>query len=143
MSKKIELVNKSIGAAILISLGDYALLKLGNPIGPVIFALGLLGVCYMGQNLFTGKCGFLIEDGIKATDLLIILIVNLVAGYLMGLLYSTLDVEVVKSAVDKVKSWDLSLTFFIKSKTFLPSVCLNFGKTARCGFAIIPTTLFS
>lgn len=115
MTKKIELINKSIGAAILISLGDYALLKLGNPIGPVIFALGLLGVCYMGQNLFTGKCGFLIEDRIKITDLLIILIVNLVAGYLMGLLYSTLDIEVVKNAVDKVKTWDLSLTFFIKS----------------------------
>ena len=42
MSKKQELINKSIGAALLISLGDYALLKLGNPIGPVIFALGLI-----------------------------------------------------------------------------------------------------
>ena len=58
MTKKIELINKSVGAAFLISLGNYALLKLGNPIGPVIFALGLLGVCYLGQNLFTGKCGF-------------------------------------------------------------------------------------
>lgn len=115
MSNKIELINKSIGAAILISLGDYALLKLGNPIGPVIFAFGLLGVCYMGQNLFTGKCGFLIEDKIKVIDLLIILIVNLIAGYLMGLLYSTLDTEVVKVAVDKVKSWDISLAFFVKS----------------------------
>lgn len=56
MRKYIELILKSIGAALLISLGNYALLKLGNPIGPVMFALGLLGVCYMGQNLFTGKC---------------------------------------------------------------------------------------
>ena len=110
-----ELINKSIGAALLISLGDYALLKLGNPIGPVIFALGLLGVCYMGLNLFTGKCGFLIADKIKVTDLLIILIVNLIAGYLIGLIYSTLDEEVVKTAILKVKSWDLSLAFFIKS----------------------------
>ena len=39
-----ELIFKSIGAAVLISLGNYALLKLGNPIGPVIFAFGLLGV---------------------------------------------------------------------------------------------------
>ena len=115
MSKKIELINKSIGAAILISLGDYALLKLGNPIGPVIFALGLLGVCYMGQNLFTGKCGFLIQDKIKITDLLIILLVNLIAGYLIGLIYSTLDTEVLKTAIEKVKTWDLSLSFFIKS----------------------------
>ena len=115
MSKKIELINKSIGAAILISLGDYALLKLGSPIGPVLFSLGLLGVCYMGQNLFTGKCGFLIEDKIKATDLLTILLINLIAGYLLGLLYSTVDVEVFKNAVEKVKTWDLSLAFFVKS----------------------------
>ena len=113
--KKIELINKSIGAAILISLGDYALLKLGSPIGPVLFSLGLLGVCYMGQNLFTGKCGFLIEDKIKVTDLLTILLINLIAGYLLGLLYSTVDVEVFKNAVEKVKTWDLSLAFFVKS----------------------------
>ena len=87
------MIRKSIGAALLISLGDFALLKLGNPIGPIIFALGLLGVCYMGQNLFTGKCGFLIEDKIKLEDLLIILVVNLAAGYLFGLLYSTLAVS--------------------------------------------------
>ena len=32
----VELVRKSAGAAVLISLGNFALLKLGNPIGPVI-----------------------------------------------------------------------------------------------------------
>lgn len=115
MLKKQELINKSIGAAILISLGDYALLKLGNPIGPVLFSLGLLGVCYMGQNLFTGKCGFLIEDKIKLIDLLIILIVNLVAGYIFGLLYSITDPEVLKNAIAKVELWDISLAFFVKS----------------------------
>ncbi len=115
MLNRLELVNKSIGAALLISLGDYALLKLGSPIGPVLFSLGLLGVCYMGQNLFTGKCGFLFEDKIKITDLLVILIVNLIAGYLLGLLYSIVDVDVFKSAVEKAKTWDLSIAFFIKS----------------------------
>lgn len=109
-----ELINKSIGAAILISLGNYALLKLGNPIGPVIFALGLLGVCYMGQNLFTGKCGFLIEDKIKVTDLLIILAVNLIAGYLCGFIYSFADKEIVTNAITKVATWDFSMAFFIK-----------------------------
>ena len=115
MKKYVELINKSVGASILISLGVYALLKLGNPIGPVIFALGLLGVCYMGQNLFTGKCGFVIEDKIKILDLLIILIVNLIAGYLIGLMYSTMDTEIFKNAVTKVATWDFSLTFFLKS----------------------------
>ena len=115
MDNKLTLINKSIGAAILISLGNYALLKLGSPIGPVIFALGLLGVCYMDLNLFTGKCGFVIENKMKLTDLLIILIINLIAGYLIGLMYSTLDKEVFTAAVEKVKTWDMSITFFLKS----------------------------
>lgn len=115
MEKRIELINKSIGAALLISLGNYALLKLGEPIGPIIFALGLLGVCYMGLNLFTGKCGFLFQDKIKITDLLIILIVNLIAGYLLGLMYSTCDTTVFDNAVNKVATWDISIAFFIKS----------------------------
>ena len=75
-----ELINKSVGASILISLGVYSLLKMGSPIGPVLFTLGLLGVCYMGLNLFTGKCGFLIADKIKLLDLTLILVINLISG---------------------------------------------------------------
>ncbi len=113
--KNKSLLLKSIGAAVLISLGDYALLKLGNPIGPVIFAFGLLGVCYMGQNLFTGKCGFLFEDKIPFKNLMIILLVNLLAGYLMGFLFSFCDKDVVAASITKVASWDISVAFFIKS----------------------------
>lgn len=115
MNQKLELVGKSVGAAFLIALGDFALLKLGNPIGPVIFAFGLLGVCYMGQNLFTGKCGFLVEDKIKLLDLLIILVVNLLAGYFIGVVFSLIDTQVATSAVTKAASWELSMPFFIKS----------------------------
>ena len=115
MKKKMILINKSIGAAILISLGNYALLKLGNPIGPVIFAFGLLGVCYMNLNLFTGNCGFLFQDKIKLFDLVTILIINLLAGYLMGLIYSLLDTTVVANAISKISTWDMSIAFFVKS----------------------------
>ena len=109
------LINKSIAASLLIGLGNYALLKLGNPIGPFIFALGLLGVCYMGLNLFTGKCGFLIQDKIKVIDLIVILLVNLIAGYIFGLMFSAADIDVYNNAVAKVATWDISLSFFIKS----------------------------
>ncbi|MBQ6538670.1 MAG: formate/nitrite transporter family protein [Bacilli bacterium] len=115
MTRYIELINKSVGAAILIGLGDYALLKLGNPLGPVLFTLGLLGVCYMGQNLFTGKCGFLIEDKIKGLDLFLILIVNLIAGYILGLLFSITDKEVLTNAVARVATWDFTFAYFIKA----------------------------
>ncbi len=115
MKKYLELVNKAIGASLLIGLGNFALLKLGNPMGPVIFALGLLGVCYMGLNLFTGKCGFLFADKIKILDLLIILVVNLLAGYVIGLAFSVADKEVMANAIAKVATWNTNLSFFIKS----------------------------
>ena len=51
-------IRKSIGAAVLIGLGNFALLKLGNPIGPVIFAFGLLGVCYLGRIFLRGNADF-------------------------------------------------------------------------------------
>lgn len=115
MKGKKELILKSIGAAFLISLGNFALLKLGNPIGPVIFAFGLLGVCYLGQNLFTGKCGFFIEDHIPYFDLMIILVVNLVSGYLFGLLYRYVDPELIPVAVAKVNGWNNSIPYFFKA----------------------------
>ena len=110
-----ELVLKSFGAAFLISLGNFALLKLGSPIGPIIFAFGLLGVCYLGQNLFTGKCGFIISDKISLRDIVLILLGNMLAGYLIGLLYSATDPSLVEAASTKVSSWDLSFAFFAKS----------------------------
>ena len=111
----LELIKKSIAASILIGLGNFALLKLGNPIGPVIFAFGLLGVCYLGLNLFTGKCGFLFEDKLKIRDLLIILAFNLIGGYLFGLLFRVADSSVIEPAVAKVTTWEFSLAFFVKS----------------------------
>ena len=109
-----EVVRKSIGAAVLISLGNYALLKMGSPIGPVIFAFGLLGVCYMGQNLFTGKCGFLFGDRMIGKDLVVMMVVNLVAGYLLGRMYGMMDVGVAEAAMEKVGAWEVSVPFFLK-----------------------------
>ena len=109
------LVRKSIGASVLIGLGNYALLKLGNPIGPVIFALGLLGVCYMGLNLFTGKCGFYFQEKMKWQDLLSILLINLAGGYVFGYLASFADEDIIKNAMMKVATWNYSFAFLLKS----------------------------
>lgn len=110
-----DLIRKSVAAALLIGLGDYVLLKLGQPLGPFLFSFGLLGVCVLGANLFTGKCGFVIEDKIKPAHLSTILFVNLLAGYLIGLLFSICDASIVASAAEKVASWDFSWSFFVRS----------------------------
>ena len=111
----IETVKKAVGASIMIALGNYALMKLGNPIGPVIFAFGLLGVCFLGLNLFTGKCGFLFEKRLDPTELTVILLVNLAAGYLVGLLMSVADAGLIEPAAAKAAGWDFSFSFLIKA----------------------------
>ncbi len=110
-----EVAVKSAGAALLIGLGDYVLLKVGNPIGPFLFAFGLLGVCVLGLKLFTGRCGFLFEDKVKLSELGLILLVNLVAGYLFGMLFASADAGIINAAIAKVESWDFSWSFFAKS----------------------------
>lgn len=115
MRRKMEVAGKAVGAGFLISLGAYALLKLGNPLGPFMFAFGLLGVCFMKQNLFTGKCGFMFADRIRTDDLMIILVFNLITGWLFGFLYSYLDADIVSAAVSRVEGWEFTFAFFVKA----------------------------
>ena len=98
-----DLIRLSVGASLLIGLGDYALLKLGEPIGPVLFSFGLLGVCVLGLNLFTGKCGFWFEDKIA------------LAGYAFGVIFSMIDQSLMPAAEAKVAAWGFSWSFFLKS----------------------------
>lgn len=109
------LIRKSIAASMLISLGVYVLLTLGNPLGPFLFALGLLGVCVMELNLFTGKCGFFIESKIPLIDLVLILIVNLLSGYVIGYIISYMNADLVQVATEKVATWSFTVPFFLKS----------------------------
>ena len=115
MQNKLDLIKRSVGASVLISLGCYVLLKIGNPIGPILFSLGLLSVCYMNQNLFTGKCGFIFQDKIPYIDLIIILCTNLLTGYLLGYIYSFADLDIYNNALSKAILYECSISFFIKS----------------------------
>ena len=108
-------MKKGILASILIGFGVAVLLFLGNPLGPVLFAFGLLGVCVIKLNLFTGKCGFWIEDKIKILDLIIILAVNLICGYIFGVLFGMMDATITSAAVDKISGWSFTWEFFLKS----------------------------
>ena len=108
------LAKRAILASLLIGLGDYVLLKIGAPLGAFIFAFGLYGVCMLGANLFTGKCGFVISDK-KWLELGAILLINLAAGWLFGWLFSQADSTIVAAANEKVASWSFSLSFFIRS----------------------------
>lgn len=83
-------------AGALIGIGGAVNLQLssmGQPIwGGVFFSFGLMCVCLLGANLFTGKVGYVLEnDKNYALDVLIMAIGNIVGalaiGYLAGLLF--------------------------------------------------------
>lgn len=104
---------KSVLASILIGFGVAVLLFLGNPLGPILFAFGLMGVCYLQADLYTGKAGYYWKD--KKANLATILILNLVAGYTFGLLLSYSSPQLIPVALEKIASWDFSMAFFIRS----------------------------
>jgi len=110
----VVLVKRAVLASLLIGLGDYILLEVGTPLGAFLFAFGLYGVCMLGANLFTGKCGFVISDK-KWLELGAILIVNLVAGWALGWIFSQADASLIAAANEKIAKWDFSLDFFIRS----------------------------
>lgn len=109
-----QLIKLSILASLLIGLGDYILLKIGAPLGAFLFAFGLYGVCLLGANLFTGKCGFVIADK-KWLELLAILGVNLLAGWIFGALFRAADPSIQGAALEKVENWSFSFEFFARS----------------------------
>ena len=104
---------KSVLASILIGFGVAVLLFLGNPLGPILFAFGLMGVCYLQADLYTGKAGYYWKD--KKANLATILILNLVAGYMFGLLLGYSSPQLIPVALEKIASWDFSTAFFIRS----------------------------
>jgi len=106
-------MSKSILASILIGFGVAVLLAFGNPLGPILFAFGLLGVCYLEANLYTGKAGYYWKN--KKIELIKILIINLITGYIFGLLLRCSLPQLIPVALEKVASWDFSLAFFIRS----------------------------
>ena len=110
----LTLIKRAILASILIGLGDYVLLKIGAPLGAFIFAFGLYGVCMLGANLFTGKCGFILKDK-KWLELGIILVINLAFGWLIGAMFRAADPTLADAASAKISGWEFSWPFFIRS----------------------------
>jgi formate/nitrite transporter FocA (FNT family) len=104
---------KSVLASILIGFGVAVLLFLGNPLGPILFAFGLMGVCYLQADLYTGKAGYYWKD--KKANLATILVLNLAAGYIFGLLLGYSSPQLIPVALEKIAGWDFSMAFFIRS----------------------------
>ena len=111
------LCKKSIRASLFIALGVGVLLTIGNPIGPFLFALGLLAVCTINEgNLFTGLCGY-IHDKDSLTDGIWVLVMNLIYGFIFGLFLSIANPALKDIAMEKVAGWSEihPIAFFFRS----------------------------
>ena len=82
-----NLITKSILAGLLISLAGIVYLNCPDKIvGSLLFSLGLISVILLEANLFTGKIGY-VNSKRSILDSLLILVFNLVAATIIGLIY--------------------------------------------------------
>lgn len=110
-------VKKNIAASVLIAIGVYGTLTIANPfISAFLFSLGLLTICYLNLNLFTGKCGYYISNFKELRfTLWNILIQNLVCGYWFGFLLSFAGPDASLTAAAKVLTWNFSFSYLLLS----------------------------
>lgn len=77
---------KSILAGIMIGIGGTIFLSLENKLaGATLFAIGLFIIVTKGLNLYTGKIGYLFDNGIKYIgELIITLVGNFIGTFAVG-----------------------------------------------------------
>ena len=79
---------KGILGGICIGIGGAAYLSIGNPIvGSIIFSIGLFLICMHGFKLFTGSIPYVRFETRSITNIIAILIGNIVGAWFMGLIF--------------------------------------------------------
>lgn len=101
----LENIKKSVLAAFFIALGVAATLTAPAPLGTFLFAFGLMSVCFLQANLYTGKCGYIFETK-QYKQLITILLVNIISGWFFGFLLSLMYPETIALALEKIASWE-------------------------------------
>ena len=89
MNNKFQIFIRSILAGICIGIGCNIYLSCDNRyIGAALFSVGLISIITFDFNLYTGKVGYIVTNGIKFTvDVFIILLGNIVGCILLGMLF--------------------------------------------------------
>lgn len=98
------MIRKSIFAALLIAIGVYVLMAAPAPIGTFLFAFGLMTICYYNGYLYTGKCGYVRQND-EVVQLLGILVINLIAGWIFGFIISLIDPRAFDFAKIRIDGW--------------------------------------
>lgn len=86
MKEVFRLITKSILAGVLIALAGIVYLNCSDKVvGSFLFSFGLCLVIILEANLYTGKVGY-VKSVDDLSEVLFMLILNLVSAYLVGLL---------------------------------------------------------
>ena len=97
-----DLYFKSVAAGIAIAFGSTIYLSCESKVvGAILFALGLISVCYLNLNLYTGKIGYF--SGTKdIKNLVNILIGNIIGAGIVALLMRVARPELIEVAAPMV-----------------------------------------
>lgn len=111
IQKGLSLILKSILAGLLIAMAGWAFLQIPDKtVGSLIFGIGLIAVIILEANLYTGKIGYVSMKPTWASeptvwDCLIMLIINLVVAFLIGLIYHYVIGEAAIMTAKLDKTW--------------------------------------
>lgn len=99
MSIRENVVNSFL-AGVAISIGGFAFLASDNKVvGAFLFSLGLFLICTMGYNLYTGKiCYILSREGWGVSFMGIILVMNFVGTFVIGMMTRMMKPELISVA---------------------------------------------
>lgn len=106
-----HVVSRSLFAGIAIGIGGYLFLSCYNAIlGSILFSSGLLSCVITGSPLFTCKSGF-ISDTTDFRRLILVLLLNLFAAFMFGLLARFFDTSI-STAADGILIARLNTEYF-------------------------------
>lgn len=107
-----NIISKSLLAGVSIAIAGFIFVSCANPvIGAILFSVGLLSCVITDSPLFTGRSGFL-SDGQDFRRLLLVLILNIFAAIIVGVIVRFADSSVIPTVdqlVNNRLNTDLSI----------------------------------
>lgn len=107
-----HVISRSLLAGIVVGIGGYLYLLSHDPmIGSALASICFLSCSVLNLNLFTNKSGFL-SDSMDFRRLILVLILNVIAAFLFGLISRFLNQSIVSMA-DKIVLSHLSSDYLL------------------------------
>ena len=143
----ITLLDSSIAAGILITIGAAVNLTIGGIAGAALFCVGLASILHFHFDLYTGKAGLVVWKEISIPRLLLVLLGNFFGATMAGLILSQCNPDL---SVVATKLWETRLQvqpLIILAKSVFCGMLMYIAVTAykanqKIEFVILPVMVF-